>query len=113
MSSPKATALVCLVALLGAPGCWEQMSAEWWPQMKRQIAVQPFEEVLHNNQLQGFVPPKLHRKYSPVDQRAQSQPRPSSSPSNPWGSDPTTVKFEYRIWPQSRSGGGDGIQTVG
>lgn len=58
MSSPRATALVCLVALLGAPGCWEQMSAEWWPQMKRQIAVQAFEEVLHNDQLQGFVPPE-------------------------------------------------------
>lgn len=58
MSSRKATVLVSLFALLGAPGCWEQMSPEWWPQMKRQIAVQAFEEVLHNDQMQGFTPPE-------------------------------------------------------
>ncbi len=27
----------------GSVGCWEQMSAEWFPQMKRQPAVQAFE----------------------------------------------------------------------
>ena len=58
MSSRRATLIVCLVSLVGLPGCWEQMSAEWWPQMKRQAAVQAFEEVLHNDQMQGFTPPE-------------------------------------------------------
>ena len=28
---------------IGSVGCWEQVSHEWFPQMKRQIAVQAFE----------------------------------------------------------------------
>ena len=28
---------------IGSVGCWEQVSQEWFPQMKRQIAVQAFE----------------------------------------------------------------------
>ncbi len=32
-----------LLALLATPGCWEQVSKEWWPQMKWQKAVQAFE----------------------------------------------------------------------
>ena len=38
-------ALVAGVTLLGGGslGCWEQVSPEWWPQMKRQLAVQAFE----------------------------------------------------------------------
>jgi len=39
-------------------GCWEQVSAEWFPQMKRQAAIQAFELVEHNDQLQGFSPPE-------------------------------------------------------
>jgi len=43
----KAHALARLVAVMacssGSVGCWEQMSAEWFPQMKRQPAVQAFE----------------------------------------------------------------------
>jgi hypothetical protein len=39
-------------------GCWEQMDdGEWFPQMKRQPAIQAFEEVTWNGQLQGFTPP--------------------------------------------------------
>lgn len=35
---------LCLgVMSTGSLGCWEQASAEWWPQMKRQLAVQAFE----------------------------------------------------------------------
>jgi len=47
VSSRKALELARLVALMafssGSLGCWEQMSAEWFPQMKRQRAVQAFE----------------------------------------------------------------------
>lgn len=42
-----------------------------------------------------------------------SQPTPSLSPSNPCGSLPTTLKLVAFTWEQSRSGGGDGIHTVG
>ena len=42
-----------------------------------------------------------------------SHPTPSLFPSKPCGSVPTTVKFVKEIWPQSRSGGGSGMHTVG
>ena len=32
-----------LLAVSTLPGCWEQVSVEWFPQMKRQLAVQAFE----------------------------------------------------------------------
>jgi hypothetical protein len=55
-----ARALAALAALLagGALGCWEQWSNDWFPQMKRQPAVQPFEEVLHRGRLEAFLPPE-------------------------------------------------------
>ena len=40
-------------------GCWEQIDdGKWFPQMKRQIAVQAFEEVKFADQRQGFTPPE-------------------------------------------------------
>jgi len=51
------TTLVML-AVAGSLGCWEQMDdGNWFPQMKRQPAVQAFEQVLHRGQMQGFTPP--------------------------------------------------------
>jgi len=47
-----------LVSVATSFGCWEQVSYEWFPQMKRQIAVQAYEEVLHRDQLEGFTPPE-------------------------------------------------------
>jgi mono/diheme cytochrome c family protein len=39
-------------------GCWEQIDdGLWFPQMKRQIAVQAFEESTFPGQVQGFSPP--------------------------------------------------------
>jgi mono/diheme cytochrome c family protein len=38
-------------------GCWEQWSLTWWPQMKWQAAVQPFEETGQPSAPAGFVPP--------------------------------------------------------
>jgi mono/diheme cytochrome c family protein len=37
--------VLLLLAVSGLPGCWEQVSVEWFPQMKRQLAVQAFEGV--------------------------------------------------------------------
>ena len=48
-----------LLAVVGLPGCWEQVSVEWFPQMKRQLAVQAFEspETAGSSQLDAFTPP--------------------------------------------------------
>jgi hypothetical protein len=50
--------LLTALLLTTAVGCWEQWSDNWFPQMKRQKAIQAFEIVTHNDQLQGFVPPE-------------------------------------------------------
>ncbi len=38
-------------------GCWEQWSDTWFPQMKRQKAVQAFEEVGYGGRVEGLTPP--------------------------------------------------------
>jgi len=38
-------------------GCWEQWSDSWFPQMKRQKAVQAFEEVLYTGSVDALTPP--------------------------------------------------------
>jgi len=62
MSEPRRSIrlLASLVALavLGSFGCWEQVDGgEWFPQMKRQPAVQAFEKITYHDQIQGFTPP--------------------------------------------------------
>lgn len=59
MSRPSALRLVLTVVAASAfgTGCWEQWSVTWWPQMKWQKAVQPFEEVDYPGVEGGFVPP--------------------------------------------------------
>ena len=39
-------------------GCWEQWSDTWFPQMKRQKAVQAFEEVLYAGRVENLSPPE-------------------------------------------------------
>lgn len=39
-------------------GCWEQWSDTWFPQMKRQKAVQAFETVGYGVQVEGLSPPE-------------------------------------------------------
>ena len=39
-------------------GCWEQWSDTWFPQMKRQKAVQAFEIVGTGGRVEGFLPPE-------------------------------------------------------
>ena len=38
--------------------CWEQWSETWFPQMKWQKAVQAFEDVDYDGQVEGFLPPE-------------------------------------------------------
>ncbi len=58
MSNPRRAFLLGLAALCASIGCWEQVDREWFPQMKRQLTVQAFEEVTHADQGQGFSPPE-------------------------------------------------------
>jgi mono/diheme cytochrome c family protein len=44
--------------LCGAVGCWEQWSDTWFPQMKRQKAVQAFETVGFDGRVEAFTPPE-------------------------------------------------------
>jgi mono/diheme cytochrome c family protein len=39
-------------------GCWEQWSDSWFPQMKRQKAVQAFESVDFEGRVEAFSPPE-------------------------------------------------------
>jgi hypothetical protein len=53
--------MVAFVTLLMGTsfGCWEQIDdGKWFPQMKRQPAIQAFELVEYNDQRQGFSPPE-------------------------------------------------------
>jgi len=63
MRSLRLLRLALAAALLGSLGCWEQVSRDWFPQMKRQLAVQAYEEqALYNEeyggQREGFTPPE-------------------------------------------------------
>ncbi len=47
-----------LLALLATPGCWEQVSVEWFPQMKWQEAVQAYELNPFQDRIALFDPPE-------------------------------------------------------
>ena len=48
-----------VLLISGSVGCWEQWSDTWFPQMKRQKAVQAFEEVVvpGRDSLAAYLPP--------------------------------------------------------
>jgi cytochrome c553 len=46
-----------LLLVAGSLGCWEQWSVEWFPQMKWQRSVQPFEPTGHEGRVDLFLPP--------------------------------------------------------
>jgi mono/diheme cytochrome c family protein len=50
--------LFTALLLCGAMGCWEQWSDTWFPQMKRQKAVQAFESVGFDGRVDGMLPPE-------------------------------------------------------
>ena len=55
---------VRMVAILGGlcvsflPGCWEQWSESWFPQMKWQRAIQAFERTEWDGKVDPFLPPE-------------------------------------------------------
>jgi mono/diheme cytochrome c family protein len=51
------TALV-IVLMSGGVACWEQWSEAWFPQMKWQKAIQAFERVQFQDQVDPFMPPE-------------------------------------------------------
>ena len=69
-------------------GCWEQWSDTWFPQMKRQKAIQAFEAVTFEDQIAPFMPPDGtvpvtggEAGFDPLDEAAANalqNPRPMS-----------------------------------
>ncbi len=47
-----------IVLMSGGMACWEQWSETWFPQMKWQKAVQAFERVQFQDQVDPFMPPE-------------------------------------------------------
>ena len=50
--------LLLLVTSFGSLGCWEQNSREWFPLMKRQLAVQAYELNTYAGDGSGLTPPE-------------------------------------------------------
>lgn len=84
----RALFLATAVLLCGAVGCWEQWSDDWFPQMKRQKAVQAFESVGVDGRVEPFSPPEgavaidaATPPHDPMDEAAANalvNPRPMS-----------------------------------
>jgi mono/diheme cytochrome c family protein len=59
LSTRSALAVLASVSLVGSTACWEQIDGgQWFPQMKRQIAVQAFEDTGLAGHPQGLTPPE-------------------------------------------------------
>jgi len=56
--SSRVLLLGSILALFGTLGCWEQVSPEWFPQMKWQVAVQAFERNPFQDRVTLFSPPE-------------------------------------------------------
>ena len=67
-----ASSFVLLPFVLGSLGCWEQVSPDWFPQMKRQAALQAYELNEYFGSGEGMTPPegtvKLNNPYPDVSQ---------------------------------------------
>jgi len=66
-SRDRALALAGGLALAILPGCWEQWSEGWFPQMKWQKAVQAYERVGFRGRDEGFLPPEGAVPVDPLD----------------------------------------------
>lgn len=120
--SMRSCAIAVAASMLVSTGCWEQLDGgKWFPQMKRQLAVQAFEEnaIYHTEyggQLQGFSPPEgtVPVSYAGVPdlgaldmvaQDAIANPVPSTLASLQRGQELYT---RYCETCHGRGGGGDG-----
>ena len=89
MSRLSLRAFSVLFAVLATTGCWEQWSENWFPQMKWQKAVQAFERVEWNGQVEGFLPPEgsvpvnaAPPEYGRLDLAGLAELRNPTNPSN-------------------------------
>ncbi len=57
-TTPFPVAAAFLALMLFSLGCWEQVSPEWFPQMKRQAALQAFELNTYLGEGEGLMPPE-------------------------------------------------------
>lgn len=57
-SASRAFYVATTLLLTTQVGCWEQWSDTWFPQMKRQKAVQAFEAVTFEDRVEPFAPPE-------------------------------------------------------
>lgn len=57
-SSVRGLAAAVALATTASLGCWEQVSYDWFPQMKEQLPVQAFEATSHEGHPEGFLPPE-------------------------------------------------------
>lgn len=107
---------VLFVAVAGLPGCWEQVSVEWFPQMKWQTAVQAFEFDSYRADGALFNPPEGTipvgwgdiadpATLSPTDQETLANPNPASLGSLKNGEKLFNVNCRACHGP---TGGGDG-----
>jgi mono/diheme cytochrome c family protein len=105
-----------LLALVASPACWEQVDGgKWFPQMKRQAAVQSFEDNGYFGLGQGLTPPEgtvsVGNPYPdlmqlPVgDQEALANPVPATLPSLKNGE---MLFMRYCITCHGPQGHGDG-----
>ena len=84
------TLFAALALMLTASlGCWEQWSDNWFPQMKWQKAVQAFERVEWNGQVEGFLAPEgsvpvnaAPPEYGRLDLAGLAELRNPTNPSN-------------------------------
>ena len=83
-SRDRALALAGGLALLVLlPGCWEQWSESWFPQMKWQKAVQAFEETGQPTAPAGFVPPEGTIPVNGIEKVGDMQPAETEALPNP------------------------------
>ena len=108
-----------LLAVAGLPGCWEQVSVEWFPQMKRQLAVQAFEtleSIPTMTRIEAFTPPDgtLPVGWADVAEPATLAPEAQETLANPRHASLESVANGKKIFDTTcyachgPTGGGDG-----
>ena len=108
-------AVLVLLSVSGSFGCWEQMSSDWFPQMKRQLAVQAFEYDPYVPGGEGLTPPDgtvaVGNPYIDLTQLSTTE---QDAIANPVPYSLTSLKRGEEVYNQTCStchgvsGGGDG-----
>jgi len=113
----KALLAVLLLALVGLPGCWEQVSVEWFPQMKWQTAVQAFELNPYRADGELFNPPDgtVPVGWGEIVNPAMLSPADQETIANPVAASLASLKNGEKLFNvncracHGPTGGGDGM----